>query len=178
MSDPDLEAAPLHVARSGTRMVWRQLEGSKMERGIIGPMEPDLLAHYLWEGRPSSMYFFCIGCAGDDVEFDHAEYESLFPLEVGKSVTFPRTIEHWSWTNAIAVSGTERLRLDFGEVDTYVIVSETRGLNNPFHARNGTHRVSDGTFSSGIRTAAVNPTVGRRSSSSRPTSRSIDNVGP
>ena len=106
MSDPDLEPASLHIARTGTRMVWRQLEGSKVERGVIGPVEPDLLTRYLWEGRPSAMYFFCIGCAGDDVQFDHAEYERLFPLEIGKSVTFQRTIEQLIWTNTIAVSGT------------------------------------------------------------------------
>jgi len=136
MSDVDLEPAPLRIAQSGTRMVWRQLDGNKTERGIIGPIEPDLLAHYLWEGRPSCMYFFCIGCAGDDVQFDHGIYESLFPLEVGRSVTFRRTVEQWSWTNVIAVTGTERLTLEFGEVDTYLVVSETQGLNNPFHARN------------------------------------------
>lgn len=136
MSGPELEPTSLQVAPPGTKMVWRQLDGSKIERGIIGPVEPDLLAHYLWEGRPSSMYFFCIGCAGDDVQFDHAEYESLFPLEVGRSVSFRRTVEQWSWTNAIAVTGTERLSLDFGDVDTFLLVSETQGLDNPFHARN------------------------------------------
>jgi len=136
MSDIDLEPAPLRIAQSGTRMVWRQLDGNKTERGIIGPMEPDLLAHYLWEGKPGSMYFFCIGCAGDDVQFDHAAYESLFPLEIGKSVTFQRTINQWTLTNTIAVAGAERLNLEFGKVDTYVLACETEGLNNPFHARN------------------------------------------
>lgn len=136
MSDIDLEPSPLRIAPPGTRMVWRRLDGFKTERGVIGSVESDLLAHYLWEGRPSSMYFFCIGCAGEQVCFDHAAYEGLFPLEVGKSVNFRRTVGELSWTNEIAVTGTEQLDLDFGEVDTYLLACETRGLNNPFHARN------------------------------------------
>jgi hypothetical protein len=136
MSDIVLDPAPLHIAQTGTRMVWRQLAGSKTEQGVIGPVEPDLLVHYLWEGRSRSMYFFCIGCAGENVRFDHAAYESLFPLEVGKTVTFQRTVDQWTLTNTITVSGAERLSLDFGEVDTYVLLCETRGVNNPFHARN------------------------------------------
>ena len=136
MSDPDLQPAALRVAPPGTRMVWRRMDGRAIERGVIGPVEPDRLAHYLWEGRPNTMYFFCIGCAGDDVCFDHAAYERLFPLEVGKSVTFDRKVGQLEWTNRIAVTSTERLRLDFGEVDTFVLACETRGRNNPFHARN------------------------------------------
>ena len=136
MSEAVLEPAPLRVAPPGTRMVWRRLDGRAVERGVIGAMAPDRLAHYTWEGRPSSMYFFCIGCAGDEVCFDRAAYERLFPLEVGKSVSFRRTVGQWEWTNRIAVTGTERLALDFGDVDTFVVACETRGHNNPFDARN------------------------------------------
>lgn len=136
MGDPSLEPAPLRVAPPGTRMVWRRLDGRATERGVIGLMEADGLVHYLWEGRPSTMYFFCIGCAGEDVSFDHAAYQELFPLEVGKSVAFTRSVDGWEFTNHIAVTGTERLSLAFGDVDTYVLGCEARGRNNPFHARN------------------------------------------
>lgn len=133
---PELEPAPLTIAAPGTRMVWRRLDGRAIERGVIGPIEQDLLAHYQWEGEPRSMYFFCINCAGDEVCFDHAAYESLFPLQVGKSVTFPRSVEQWQWINRISVVGTERLSLAFGNVDTFVVSCETLGQNNPFHATN------------------------------------------
>jgi hypothetical protein len=126
----------LHIAPPGSKMTWRRLDGYTTERGIIGPVETDLLAHYQWEGEPCSMYFFCIRCAGDEVRFDHAAYESLFPLEVGKSVAFRRSIGQWEWINRIEVVDTERLSLDFGEVDTYVLACETRGQNNPFHVKN------------------------------------------
>lgn len=136
MTEAPLAPAPLRVAPPGTGMVWRRLDGRAIERGVVGTTGPDRLVHYTWEGRPSSMYFFCIGCAGDEVSFDHAAYERLFPLEVGKTVSFRRTVGQWEWTNRIAVTGTERLSLDFGEVDTFVLVCETRGRNNPFEARN------------------------------------------
>ena len=57
-------------------------------------------------------------------------------MEVGKSVSFRRSIEQWEWINRISVVGTERLSLDFGEVDTYLLTCETEGQNNPFHVRN------------------------------------------
>ena len=133
---PHLEPTPLRVAPPGTRMVWRKLDSRAIERGVIGPMEQDTLAHYQWEGEPRIMYFFCINCAGDEVCFDHAAYESLFPLEVGKTVTFPRRVEQWEWINRISVVTTEQLTLDFGEVDTVLISCETWGQNNPFHASN------------------------------------------
>lgn len=132
----ELDPAPLRIAPPGTRMIFRRLDGYKTEQGIIGPVETDLLAHYMWEGKPCSMYFFCIRCAGDDVRFDHATYESLFPLEVGKSVSFRRSVDQWEWNNRISVVGTERLSLEFGETDTYLLECETTGLNNPFHVRN------------------------------------------
>jgi hypothetical protein len=117
-------------------MTWRRLDGYTTERGVIGPVETDLLAHYQWQGEPCSMYFFGIRCAGDDVCFDHAAYERLFPLEVGKSVAFRRSIGQWQWINRIDVIDTERLSLDFGEVDTFVLACETQGQNNPFHVKN------------------------------------------
>ncbi|NIM27305.1 MAG: hypothetical protein GTO67_01825 [Gammaproteobacteria bacterium] len=133
---PALEPAPLRPAAPGTRMVWRRLDGYATERGVIGSVDQDLLAHYQWEGQPRSMYFFCINCAGDEVSFDHAAYQRLFPLERGKSVTFRRSVGEWDWVNRISVIGTERLSLEFGEVDAYVIASATEGQNNPFHAEN------------------------------------------
>jgi hypothetical protein len=117
-------------------MVWRRLDGYGTESGVIGPLQPDLLALYQWEGQPRSMYFFGIRCAGDEVCFDHATYESLFPLEVGKVVSFTRSVEQWEWINRITVVATERLSLEFGEVDTFLVSCETEGQNNPFHVKN------------------------------------------
>ncbi len=65
-----------------------------------------------------------------------APYTAIFPLEVGKAVEFPRRIDRSHWTNCITVVDTETLRLPLDTVDAYVIQSETRGLDNPFHARN------------------------------------------
>jgi hypothetical protein len=130
------DSVRLHIAPPGSKMTWRRLDGYTTERGVIGPVETDLLAHYQWQGEPCSMYFFGIRCAGDDVCFDHAAYERLFPLEVGKSVAFRRSIGQWQWINRIDVIDTERLSLDFGEVDTFVLACETQGQNNPFHVKN------------------------------------------
>lgn len=47
-----------------------------------------------------------------------------------------RRLDGCEFTNHVAVTGTERLTLAFGDVDTYVLECEVRGRNNPFHARN------------------------------------------
>ena len=101
-------------------MTWRRLDGYTTERGVIGPVETDLLAHYEWEGEPCSMYFFCIRCAGDEVRFDHAAYEGLFPLEVGKSVEFRRSIGQWEWINRIETldENMQRFAATFGRTFT------------------------------------------------------------
>lgn len=132
---PDLAPAPFRVAPEGTVMTWTRLDGYKTERGRVGEVEGTLV-HFTWEGKPKRLYLFCIRCGSPEVRFDRAAYRAIFPLEVGKSVEFPRSIDGWNWINRITVVATERLRLAFGEVDTYVVESETRGLDNPFHARN------------------------------------------
>jgi len=135
LPDPVLPPAPFRVAPEGTVMIWTRLDGFKTERGRIGATEGKLV-HFTWEGEPRKLYLFCIRCASDGVTFDRDAYAAIFPLHTGKSVEFARRIGQWRWVNRIAVVGTERLSLPFGEVDTYVVLSETRGVNNPFHARN------------------------------------------
>lgn len=139
MASPDgprMEPSHLRVAPPGTRMTWRRLDGHGTESGVIGALDSDLLAHYVWEGRPCSMYFFGIRCAGDEVRFDRDAYLSIFPLEVGKAVSFRRSVEQWEWINTINVISTETLDLRFGAVDTFLVACETQGQNNPFHVRN------------------------------------------
>jgi hypothetical protein len=133
--EPELPPADFQIAAPGTTMIWGRLDGYKIERGCIGEVE-DLLVHYSWEGRPQRMYLFCVGCGSPDVDFDLAAYRAIFPLGVGKAVEFPRRLDQWHWNNRIEVVDTETLHLPLGAVDAYIIQSETRGLDNPFHARN------------------------------------------
>jgi len=135
--EPDLPPAEFRIAPPGTTMIWTRLDGYKTEHGRIGEAE-DMLVHYSWEDRPQQTYLFCIGCDPPYADFDLAAYKAIFPLEVevGKAVEFPRRVDQWHWTNRIAVVGTETLQLPFGAVDAFIIESETRGLDNPFHARN------------------------------------------
>jgi hypothetical protein len=130
-----MPAAEFRIAAPGTTMTWKRLDGYKTETGRIGEVE-DMLVHYSWEGQDQRTYLFCIGCESSSTDFDLDAYKELFPLEVGKAVEFPRRIEEWHWINRITVVDTETLQLPLGEVNTYIIQSETRGLDNPFHARN------------------------------------------
>jgi hypothetical protein len=133
--EADMPAAEFRIAAPGTTMTWRRLDGYKTESGRIGEVH-DMRVHFTWEGQPRQTYLFCIGCDSPDVDFDVNAYKALFPLAVGKSVEFPRRIEQWHWVNHIEVVDTEVLELPLGTVDTFVVQSETRGLDNPFHARN------------------------------------------
>jgi len=127
--------AEFRVAPPGTTMTWKRLDGYKTEHGRIGEAD-GMLVHFSWEGRQQQTYLFCIGCEASNADFDLEAYKELFPLEIGKAVEFSRRMEQWHWINRIAVVGTEMLQLPLGAVNTYVIQSETRGLDNPFHARN------------------------------------------
>ena len=133
--EPELPPAEFRIAAPGTTMTWKRLDGYELQRGRIGEVD-DLLVHYSWEGRAMRIYLFCIGCESPDANFDLAAYRAIFPLHVGKAVAFPRSLDQWHWSNRIEVVDTETLQLPSGPVDTYVIQSETRGLDNPFHARN------------------------------------------
>lgn len=132
---PKLQPAPFKVAAPGTKMVWTRIDGDETECGRIGHADGKLV-HYTWAGKPQYMYLFCIHCAGPEVRFNHDRYAAIFPLETGKSVTFSRRVDQWRWINRIQVIGTERLSLPFAKLDTYVVLSETKGENNPFDATN------------------------------------------
>lgn len=73
---------------------------------------------------------FCHGCGdprAQPVEMDR--YEALWPLEVGKSVTFQRrrARDGAVWVHTVTVTGTETVATEIGPFRTYVVEERVEG---------------------------------------------------
>lgn len=131
-----LPPAPFAPAPPGFKQTWRQLDGNGSAESATHAIDSYRITRSWKGGKPYSFYLFCLHCTRKNAEFDLDTYATIWPLEVGKSVSFELTIpskdEVWRYTNTIRVVGTETIRLPFGEVDTYVLVVRTEGTNNSY----------------------------------------------
>ncbi len=115
---PELAPAPFEPAEPGTRMAWQEIEGSGAGESVIGRADGYEL-HWQWEGEPRSGYLFCSFCGS--TRFDEQAYGALWPLEVGKSVSFWRNKDGSRWQDEIEVIGTDSYELPGGPVPVYVV---------------------------------------------------------
>lgn len=81
---------------------------------------------------------FCHAC-GDPRAYpiERDRYAALWPLEVGKSVTFRRRESHGSgsWIHTVSVTRTERVAAEVGTFDAYVVEEQARGVaGDPWRA--------------------------------------------
>ncbi|HUF87943.1 MAG TPA: hypothetical protein VMM59_11230, partial [Thermohalobaculum sp.] len=73
---------------------------------------------------------FCYRCGHPrDERIELERYRALWPLEVGRSVTFQRQrlSDGAVWVHAVTVTGTETVDTDFGPVETFVIEETVTG---------------------------------------------------
>lgn len=115
---PQLEPAPWQPAPSGTAMSWENESNDESGRGVIGSPD-DFEVSWTWEGDERSGYMFCSYCG--NTHFDEDVYAELWPLEVGKEVSFWRNRGGNKWKDRIEVVGTDTFELERGEVDVYVV---------------------------------------------------------
>lgn len=83
------------------------------------------------EGKEIERILLCDYCAGNELNID--EYAAIWPLEVGKRVTFNRIGRTSAGTpattrNSIKVDDVETLNLRFGSVKTYKVSSTGTGV--------------------------------------------------
>lgn len=84
----------------------------------------------LREGERITHVPFCYRCGHPrDEPIEIERYRALWPLEVGKSVTFQRrrTRDGAVWVHAVSVTGTETVDTEFGPVETFVIEETVTG---------------------------------------------------
>lgn len=120
---PQLPPSDYELAKGGTVFVWRDLDTGDIRRErVVDPVGRLMLSD--WGDRRSFAYV--PDPWADSENTDPADIEPLFPLEVGKKVTFHRQPALGRTFDTVEVVRTETLSLPIGEVDTYVIETTSK----------------------------------------------------
>ena len=130
----ELEPAPFKSLPEGTFMVWENLDTGKRVQGIVGRTH-GLIVSWIWEGRNfSSFAHICMDCVAAGVPPDGGLLGQLFPLQVGKAVTFTRRWAGEAWHDRIEVQGTERITVPAGTFDTFVLLRVSEQVGGAWRA--------------------------------------------
>jgi hypothetical protein len=135
---PDLAPAPFKALPEGTRMVWENLDSGKRVQGIVGRTN-GMIVSWIWEKRSfSSFAHVCMDCVAAGVTPDGGALGQLFPLEVGKAVSFTRRWAGAAWRDRIEVLGVERVTVPAGTFDTFVLLRSSEQLGSDWRAEQRT----------------------------------------
>lgn len=113
----------------GTKLAWKEISGDKTGEVVITAIN-GFKVDSTWKGKDRSAYLLCMSCARRDTEIDEKIYASLWPLTVGKKVTIDRVSGRGAWVNVITITGTEKLKTNFGTLDTYRVISKSESANS------------------------------------------------
>jgi hypothetical protein len=130
----ELPAAPFKALPEGTRMVWENMDTDKRVEGIVGRTN-GMIVSWIWEGRNfSSFAHVCMDCVAAGIPPDGGILGQLFPLQVGKAVTFTRRWGGQAWRDRIEVVGSERVAVPAGTFDTYVLLRRSELVDGDWKA--------------------------------------------
>ena len=132
---PDLAPAAFVPPSPGTIIVGHRADGTLRKTRVLGS---DGYAVTLErDGERITRLPFCHACGHPrDEPVETARYAQLWPLEVGKSVTFQRTRERDGtvWVHTVRVTGTETVEAEVGTFEAYVVEQEVGGAGgNRWH---------------------------------------------
>ena len=118
---PKMAPSNYEFVAPGTVVVWRDLNSGDLFEEHVKQPNGRMMDSMIGSRRS---YAFVPDPWADNENTKAADIEPLFPLEVGKQVTFKRNPPAGLATDVVKVVRTETLQLAMGPVDTYVI--ETR----------------------------------------------------
>ena len=129
---PVLPPSNYELAAEDTVFVWRDLDTGETKKERV--KEPDgRLMRSNYGSRRSFAYV--PDPWADDENTEASDIEPLFPLEVGKEVTFNRKPRAGRTVDTVKVVRTETLPLAFGAIDTYVIETTSKMVNGNWVGR-------------------------------------------
>lgn len=135
---PALEPAPFKALPEGTIMVWQNMDSGKKIEGVVGRTQ-GLIVSWIWQGRAfSSLAHICMDCVAAGVPPDGGVLAQLFPLQIGKAVSFTRRWAGQAWRDRIEVIGTERVSVPAGTFDTFVLLRVSEQLDSDWRAEQRT----------------------------------------
>ena len=125
---PELAPAGYAPPKPGTIVVGRREDGTLETSRVIDTDGFQLRLER--EGERIVRVPFCYYCGPlDAYPIETERYEALWPLEVGKSVTFQRrrARDGATWIQKASVVGTETVTTELGTFETFVIEQSARG---------------------------------------------------
>lgn len=130
-----LAPAAFDPPKPGTIIVGHRADGSLEKTRVLAVQGHTVTL--LEDGQRVTRYPFCYGCA-DPLHgtVEMARYASLWPLEVGKSVTFQsrRTGDGAVRVHIVTVARSRTVQTEFGPFDAFVVKEEVRGAGeNRWH---------------------------------------------
>jgi len=126
---PQLPPSGYELAEAGTVFVWRDLDTGETDRELVFQGVGRLMQSH-FKGR--RRFAYVPDPWADNENANEADVEPLFPLEVGKKVTFYREPALGRTSDTVEVVRTETLSLPIGEVDTYVIETTSKQVSGPW----------------------------------------------
>lgn len=122
-AQPSLPPSNYELAEPGTVFVWRDLETGETKKEYVKEhkgreMEANFGSRHSFGYVPDPW--------ADSDNTNEADIEPLFPIEVGKKVSFYRQPRDGRTFDTVEVVRTETLSLPFGNVDTYVIETTSK----------------------------------------------------
>ncbi|HEY9549397.1 MAG TPA: hypothetical protein VIR45_07840, partial [Kiloniellaceae bacterium] len=121
-----------------TAMVWQNMDTGKQVEGVVGRTD-GLIVSWIWEGRSfSSLAYICMDCVAAGVPPDGGELGRLFPLQIGKAVSFTRRWAGEAWRDRIEVLDRERITVPAGTFDTFVLLRVSEQVNGDWRAEQRT----------------------------------------
>lgn len=120
---PSLPPSNYELAAAGTVFVWRDLDTGDVKEEHVKE-HSGRQAEATFAGRRS--FGYVPDPWADSENTNEADIEPLFPLEVGKKVSFHRQPEAGRTFDTVEVLRTETLTLPLGTVDTYVIETTSK----------------------------------------------------
>lgn len=135
---PGLDPAPFKALPEGTAMVWENMDSGKKVQGVVGRTH-GLIVSWIWEGRSfSSFAHICMDCVAAGVPPDGGVLGQLFPLQVGKAVSFTRRWAGEAWRDRIEVVASERVTVPAGTFDAFVLLRVSEQVNSDWRAEQRT----------------------------------------
>ncbi len=122
-AQPSLPPSNYELAEPGTIFLWRDLASGEEKEEVAGQHQGRQM-EATYAGKRSFAYL--PDPWADSENTNAADIEPLFPLEVGKKVSFYRQPQAGRTFDTVEVIGTETLTLPFGTMDTYVIETTSK----------------------------------------------------
>ena len=118
-----LPPSDYELADAGTVFVWRDLDTGETQRELVLDHVGRLMKS---DFKLRRRFAYVPDPWADNENTKEADIEPLFPLEVGKKITFYRQPAAGRTVDTVEVVRTETLSLAIGDVDTYVIETTSK----------------------------------------------------